>query len=242
MNVGESKFRTILSKPIFILLNDPNKGNLGLTGRSHDEKYWRICYTSDDAPLSYYLYDRQKPSTKFLFTQRKQLENRKLAKMHPVWIKAHDGLDLLGYYSLPPGTDNQTLGIPDKPLPLVFIPHGGPWGRDYWSFHVWHQWPANRGYAVLSINFRASTEFGKSFVNSGNLEWGGKIIGDQQDAVQWAVNAGIADPSHLAVFGISFGGYSALAGLTFTPELFACGIDLVGPANLVTLIQTLPPN
>lgn len=162
--------------------------------------------------------------------------------MHPVWIKAHDGLDLLGYYSLPPGTDNQTLGIPDKPLPLVFIPHGGPWGRDYWGFHVWHQWPANRGYAVLSINFRASTEFGKSFVNSGNLEWGGKIIGDQQDAVQWAVNAGIADPSHLAVFGISFGGYSALAGLTFTPELFACGIDLVGPANLVTLIQTLPPN
>ena len=240
----ERNRRQILDKSIeadFALLNDPDKGDLGLTGRSHDDKYWIICYTSDDAPLSYYLYDRQKSSTTFLFTHRKALENRKLAKMHPVWIKARDGLDLLGYYSLPPGTDNQKPGIPDKPLPLVFIPHGGPWSRDYWGFHVWHQWLANRGYAVLSVNFRASTGFGKAFVNAGNLEWGGKIMEDQQDAVQWAVNAGIADPSHLAVFGISFGGYSALAGLTFTPELFACGIDLVGPANLVTFMQTLPP-
>lgn len=234
----------ILDKSIeadFALLYDPEKGDLGLTSRSHDDKYWLICYTSDDAPLSYYLYDRQKSSTTFLFTHRKKLENRKLAKMHPIRIKSRDDLDLLGYYSLPPGSDNQKPGIPETPLPLVFTPHGGPWHRDHWSFHVWHQWLTNRGYAVLSVNFRASTGFGKAFVNAGNLEWGGKIMEDQQDAVQWAVNAGIADPSRLAVFGISFGGYSALAGLTFTPELFACGVDLVGPANLVTFMQSLPP-
>ncbi|MCP4768260.1 MAG: S9 family peptidase [Gammaproteobacteria bacterium] len=239
----ERNHRQILDKSIeadFAVLNDPDKGDLGLTGRSQDDKYWVICYTSDDAPLSYYLYDRQKSSTTFLFTQRKALENCKLAKMHSTWIKSRDGLDLLGYYSLPPGTVKQKSDIPDKPLPLVLIPHGGPWHRDYWSFDVWHQWLTNRGYAVLSVNFRSSTGFGKAFVNAGNLEWGGKILEDQQDAVQWAVNAGIADPSRLAVFGGSFGGYSALAGLSFTPELFACGIDLVGVANLVTWMQTLP--
>jgi len=224
----------------FAFLNDPDIGDLGLNGRSHDDKYWIVSYTPDDAPLRYYLYDRQKSSTTFLFTHRKSLENCKLAKMHPVWIKARDGLDLLGYYSLPHGTDKQKQGIPDKPLPLVFMPHGGPWGRDYWSFDSRHQWLTNRGYAVLSVNFRASTGFGKGFVNAGNLEWGGKIIQDQQDAVQWAVEAGIADPARLAVLGGSFGGYSVLAGLTFTPELFACGIDLVGIANLVTWMQTLP--
>ena len=240
----ERKHNQVLDKSIeadFAFLTDPDKGDLAITSRSYDDKFWIICYVSDDAPVSYYLYDRQKSSITFLFTHREQLENRKLAKMHPVWIRARDGLDLLGYYSLPPGTDIKKPGIPDAPLPLVFIPHGGPWYRDQWGFHVWHQWLTNRGYAVLSVNFRSSTGFGKAFVNAGNLEWGGKIMEDQQDAVQWAVNAGIADPSRLAVFGISFGGYSALAGLTFTPELFACGVDLVGPSNLITFLQTLPP-
>jgi dipeptidyl aminopeptidase/acylaminoacyl peptidase len=224
----------------FAFLNDPDKGDLGINNRSLDDKYWIVYYASDDAPLRYYLYDRQKSSTTFLFTQRKAFENYKLAKMNPAWVKARDGLELLAYYSLPHGSDRQKPGIPDHPLPMVLIPHGGPWNRDHWSCHSWHQWLANRGYAVLSVNFRASTGFGKAFVSAGNREWGGKIIQDQQDAVQWAVNLGIADPSRLAVFGISFGGYSALAGLSFTPELFACGIDLVGPANLVTLMQTLP--
>ena len=224
----------------FAFLNDPDKGDLGINNRSLDDKYWIVYYASDDTPLRYYLYDRQKSSTTFLFTQRKAFENYKLAKMNPAWVKARDGLELLAYYSLPHGSDRQKPGIPDHPLPMVLIPHGGPWNRDHWSCHSWHQWLANRGYAVLSVNFRASTGFGKAFVSAGNREWGGKIIQDQQDAVQWAVNVGIADPSRLAVFGISFGGYSALAGLSFTPELFACGIDLVGPANLVTLMQTLP--
>jgi len=224
----------------FAFLNDPDKGDLGINNRSLDDKYWIVYYASDDAPLRYYLYDRQKSSTTFLFTQRKAFENYKLAKMNPAWVKARDGLELLAYYSLPHGSDRQKTGIPDHPLPMVLIPHGGPWNRDHWSCHSWHQWLANRGYAVLSVNFRASIGFGKAFVSAGNREWGGKIIQDQQDAVQWAVSVGIADPSRLAVFGISFGGYSALAGLSFTPELFACGIDLVGPANLVTFMQTLP--
>jgi dipeptidyl aminopeptidase/acylaminoacyl peptidase len=224
----------------FAFLNDPDKGDLGINSRSLDDKYWIVYYASDDAPLRYYLYNRQKSSTTFLFTQRKAFENYKLAKMNPAWVKARDGLELLAYYSLPHSSDRQKPGIPDHPLPMVLIPHGGPWNRDHWSCHSWHQWLANRGYVVLSVNFRASTGFGKAFVSAGNREWGGKIIQDQQDAVQWAVNVGIADPSRLAVFGISFGGYSALAGLSFTPELFACGIDLVGPANLVTMMQTLP--
>ena len=120
------------------------------------------------------------------------------------------------------------------------IPHGGPWLRDYWGFHPWHQWLANRGYAVLSVNFRGSIGFGKAFANAGNLEWGGKIIEDQQDAVDWAVHSGIADPERLAVMGGSFGGYSVLAGLTFTPKLFCCGIDLVGVSNILTWMESIP--
>jgi len=123
---------------------------------------------------------------------------------------------------------------------MVLMPHGGPWGRDYWGFDPWHQWLANRGYAVLAVNFRSSTGFGKTFTNAGDLEWGGKIMNDQVDAVRWAIAQGIADPQRVAVFGGSFGGYSTLAGLTFNPELFACGVDLVGPSNLITLLESIP--
>jgi len=123
----------------------------------------------------------------------------------------------------------------------VFLPHGGPWGRDMWGYHPWHQWLANRGYAVLAVNFRASTGFGKAFCNAGDREWAGKVLEDQQDAVAWAVARGIADPARVAVMGGSFGGYSTLAGLTFYPEVFACGVDIVGPSNLVTLLETVPP-
>ena len=147
----------------------------------------------------------------------------------------------MAYYTLPLGTDSDGDGIPDRPLPMVLFPHGGPWGRDTWGYNPWHQWLANRGYAVLCVNFRSSTGFGKAFVNAGNLEWGGKIMDDQIDAVRWAIAQGIADPSRVAVMGGSFGGYSTLAGLTFTPEVFACGVDLVGPSNLITLLESMPP-
>jgi dipeptidyl aminopeptidase/acylaminoacyl peptidase len=161
--------------------------------------------------------------------------------MYPAVIQSRDGLDLVAYYSLPPGSDSEANGHPSQRLPTVFVPHGGPWGRDFWGYNPWHQWLANRGYAVLSVNFRSSTGFGKAFVNAGDREWGGKIMEDQQDAVQWAIEQGIADPERISVFGGSFGGYSVLAGLTFFPEVFACGVDIVGPSNLITLLESLPP-
>ena len=216
-------------------------GDAEITSRSQDDRYWLVAYLVDDGPVRYYLYDRQQQSADFLFTNRAELEGLPLAKMHPAVVPARDGLNLVVYYTLPPGSDSDGDGIPDMPLPMVFIPHGGPWGRDSWGFHGWHQWLANRGYAVISVNFRSSTGFGKAFTNAGDFEWAGKILADQQDGVQWAIAQGIADPARVAVMGGSFGGYSTLAGLTFYPEVFACGVDIVGPSNLITLLETIPP-
>ena len=216
-------------------------GEIEITSRSLDDHFWIVVYVVDDGPARYYLYDHRKQNTTFLFTSRPDLESQPLAKMRSVIIPSRDGLDLVAYYTLPPGSDSNDDGIPDHSLPMVFTPHGGPWWRDFWGYHPWHQWLANRGYAVLCVNFRASTGFGKAFVNAGDREWGGKIIEDQVDTVRWAIEAGIADPKHVAVMGGSFGGYSVLAGLTFTPELFACGVDLVGVANLITWMESIPP-
>jgi len=216
-------------------------GELQITSRSLDDRYWLAAYVVDDGPTRYYLYDREHQLAGFLFTNRADLEGLPLAKMYPAVIPARDGLSLVLYYTLPSGSDNDGDGLPDAPLPTVFIPHGGPWGRDTWGFNDWHQWLANRGYAVLSANFRSSTGFGKTFTNAGDREWGGAILVDQQDAVQWAIAQGIADPARVAIMGGSFGGYSTLAGLTFYPEVFACGVDIVGPSNLITLLETIPP-
>ena len=183
-------------------------GDAEITSRSQDDRYWLVAYLVDDGPVRYYLYDRQQQSADFLFTNRAELEGLPLAKMHPAVVPARDGLNLVVYYTLPPGSDSDGDGVPDAPLPLVFIPHGGPWGRDSWGFHGWHQWLANRGYAVISVNFRSSTGFGKAFTNAGDFEWAGKILADQQDGVQWAIAQGIADPARVAVMGGSFGGYS----------------------------------
>ncbi|MGV8089964.1 MAG: alpha/beta hydrolase family protein, partial [Methanothrix sp.] len=152
-----------------------------------------------------------------------------------------DGLDMVCYYTLPPESDGDGDGLPDEPLPLVLYVHGGPWGRDYWGFDSTHQWLANRGYAVLSVNFRGSTGLGKDFINAGNLEWGRKMHDDLIDAVNWSVQNRIADPDKIAIMGGSYGGYAALAGITFTPETFACAVDIVGPSNLITLMETIPP-
>ena len=216
-------------------------GEVEITSRSLDDLTWLVAYVVDDGPARYYLYDRARGAADFLFTNRAELEGLPLAKMHPAVVPARDGLKLVVYYTLPPGSDSDGDGLPDAPLPLVFIPHGGPWGRDSWGFNGWHQWLANRGYAVMSVNFRSSTGFGKAFTNAGDYEWGGKILADQQDGVQWAIAQGIADPARVAVMGGSFGGYSTLAGLTFYPEVFACGVDIVGPSNLITLLETVPP-
>ncbi|HOU41361.1 MAG TPA: S9 family peptidase, partial [Promineifilum sp.] len=216
-------------------------GEVEITSRSLDDQYWLVANVVDDGPARYYLYDRAAGTAEFLFTNRAELEGLPLAKMRPAVVPARDGLNLVVYYTLPPDSDSDGDGIPDAPRPMVFLPHGGPWGRDAWGFHGWHQWLANRGYAVLSVNFRSSTGFGKAFTNAGDFEWGGKILADQQDGVQWAIAQGIADPARVAVMGGSFGGFSTLAGLTFYPEVFACRVDIVGPSNLITLLETIPP-
>ncbi len=216
-------------------------GEIEIISRTLDDNWWIACYQVDDGPVRYYLYDRRQRSAVFLFTNRKELEGKPLAKMRSFLARSRDGLELVGYYTLPPGSDADGDGIPDRPLPTVFMPHGGPWWRDSWGYSPYHQWLANRGYAVLCVNFRASTGLGKQFLNAGNRQWGGAIQRDQVNAVKWAVARGIADPARVAIFGGSFGGYSVLAGLTFTPELFACGVDLVGPSDLTTFIDRIPP-
>jgi dipeptidyl aminopeptidase/acylaminoacyl peptidase len=216
-------------------------GELEVTSRTLDDTLWIVSYVMDDGPVRFYRYDREARRADFLFTHSRALEGLPLAKMHPVVIKSRDELDMVSYYTLPPGSDSDGDGVPDQPLPMVLTPHGGPWGRDHWGYSAWHQWLANRGYAAMNVNFRASTGFGKAFINAGNREWGAKMHDDLIDAVDWAIEQGIADPARVAIMGGSYGGYATLAGLTFTPDKFACGVDLVGPANLVTLLETMPP-
>jgi len=217
------------------------EGEFSIESQSADNTVWVVRRVADNAPPRFFLYDRRNRSQTLLFSSRKVLEDYPLAKMYSAVVRAQDGLDLVCYYTLPVWADRRHAGRPIAPLPMVLVPHGGPWGRDVWGFNPNHQWLANRGYAVLSVNFRSSTGFGKAFINAGNHQWGKKVISDQHDAVRWAVAEGIADPSRVAVYGGSFGGYSALAGLAFTPEFFACGVDLVGPSNLLTLLETIPP-
>ena len=206
-----------------------------------DDDFWVAAYLLDDGPVRYYRYDRVKKEARFLFSNREALEGLPLAKVHPVVIKSRDGLDLVSYYMLPLDSDRDSPGHPANPLPIALLVHGGPWARDNWGYNPVYQLLANRGYAVLSVNFRGSTGFGKDFVNAANMEWAGKMHDDLIDAVQWAIDQNIADPRRVAILGGSYGGYATLAGLTFTPDTFACGVDIVGPSNLVTLLNTIPP-
>jgi len=216
-------------------------GDVEVVSRTLDDKYWTVAYVLDDGPVQYYYYDHEAQEAQFLFTHREELEGLPLAKMYPVVIESHDGLDLVSYYTLPVGSDSDGDGYPDEPLPMILNPHGGPWSRDSWGYNGLHQWLANRGYVALSVNFRASTGFGKEFINAGNMEWGGKVQDDLLDAVDWAIQEGIADPERVASFGGSFGGYSTLWALTNTPETFACGVAWAAPSNLVTLLESIPP-
>ncbi|HPS91344.1 MAG TPA: S9 family peptidase [Methanothrix sp.] len=228
-------------KPDIDFLNGVEDGDMSVVSRSLDDKIWVVVFTRDNGPARYYRYDRTVKEATFLFTDREKLEGLVLAKMIPAVIKSRDGLDLVCYYTLPPHSDEDGDGIPEQPLAMVLYVHGGPWSRDYWGFDSIHQWLANRGYAVLSVNFRGSTGLGKSFINAGNMQWGGKMHDDLLDAVNWSVQQKIADPEKIAIMGGSYGGYAALAGLTFTPQTFACAVDIVGPSNLITLLETIPP-
>ncbi|MEE8199669.1 MAG: S9 family peptidase [Candidatus Acidoferrales bacterium] len=218
----------------FAALRQVRDGDLSISSRNLQDTTWIVTYIEDDAPVYYYAYDRQTKQATLLFSNRPELEEYDLAEMNPVSFPARDGLTLHGYLTLPVDTEAQNL-------PMVLLVHGGPWGRDVWGLNGVVQWLANRGYAVLQVNFRGSTGYGKDFLNAGDREWAGKMHDDLIDGVHWAIEQGTADPEKVCIMGGSYGGYATLVGLTFTPEVFACGVDIVGPSNLVTLINSIPP-
>jgi dipeptidyl aminopeptidase/acylaminoacyl peptidase len=209
-------------------------GDFGIYSRTHDDRFWLVGFTADSEPFSYYAYDRDTRTGTFLFYARPDLAEYTLTRMDPISFESRDGYTIHGYLHLP-------SEVTDRKLPTVLLVHGGPWHRDTWGYDPEGQWLANRGYAVLQINFRGSTGFGKEFLNAGDREWGGKMHNDLVDAVSWIVDRGVADPARVAVYGGSYGGYAALVGATFTPDLFACAVDIVGPSNLITFIETIPP-
>jgi dipeptidyl aminopeptidase/acylaminoacyl peptidase len=224
----------------FEALKKVTDGDPEIASRTLDDSKWLVVYVVDNGPVRCYAYDRKTRKATFLFTSRPALEKAPLVKLHPVIIKSRDGLDLVSYLTLPRGAAPAGKLKPKQPLPLVLWIHGGPWSRDGWGYNPIHEWLANRGYAVLSVNYRGSTGFGKSFVNAGNQEWGRKMHDDVIDAMKWAVKEGIADPKRVAITGGSYGGYETLVGVTMTPEAFTCGVDLCGPANMATWLTHLP--
>jgi dipeptidyl aminopeptidase/acylaminoacyl peptidase len=209
-------------------------GDPAFTSADDADSTWLIAFTNDSGPVPYFAYDRSTRTGRFLFESRPELSRYELASMEPFSFTARDGLTVHGYATFPPGADRSGL-------PTVLNVHGGPWARDIWGFHPEAQWLANRGYLCVQVNYRGSTGYGKAFVNAGDREWGGRMQDDLTDAVAFVIGQGWADPNQVAIYGGSYGGYAALAGATFTPELFCCAVDIVGPSNLKTLIETIPP-
>ena len=221
-------------KDDFDVLNKVREGDIDGVSRSLDDSKWIVTYVSDSAPVYWYLYDRASRKATLLFSNRPQLEKYKLSSMKPIQFTARDGMTLYGYLTTPSGME-------PKNLPMVVFVHGGPWGRDVWGYSSYAQWLANRGYAVLQINFRGSTGYGKKYVNAGDRQWAGAMHTDLLDGKDWAVKQDIADPKKVCIMGGSYGGYATLAGVAFSPDAFACGVDIVGPSNLNTLLKTIPP-
>jgi len=217
------------------------KGDINVTSATTDNGKWTVAVDPVIAPTSLWLFDRKTRKLTKLYTPRPALEGMPLVAMHPVEINSRDGLTLPSYLTLPPGADSNNDGKADRPVPMVLLVHGGPWARDGYGFNGGHQLLANRGYAVLSVNYRGSTGFGKDFVTASNLQWGRKMHDDLLDATDWAVAQGVTTPDKVAIMGGSYGGYATLAGVTMTPDKFACGVDIVGPSNLETLLKTIPP-
>ena len=215
-------------------------GDFTITSRSADDARWIVVEEGPTTAARSHLYERGDAANRRLtqlFRHRPALDQAALQPMTPVEVEARDGLTLVSYLTLPLGSDANADARPEAPVPLVLAPHGGPWARDSYGFNPLHQWLANRGYAVLSVNFRGSTGFGKAFLNAGNGEWGGRMQDDLLDAAQWAVENGVAQPDRIAIVGAGFGGYAALAGLAFTPEQFRCAAAYGAPANLSTLVD-----
>ncbi|MEM1434436.1 MAG: S9 family peptidase, partial [Pseudomonadota bacterium] len=212
-------------------------GSLQFVASTHDFKQLLVYSDQAQVPGAYFRYNLEQGELEPLFTTRPELEGQPLQPTEPVTIEARDGLRLVSYLTRPA----QQGGATDPgPAPLVLLVHGGPWARDSGGFSAMRQWLANRGYAVLNVNYRGSTGFGKAFLNAAIREFSGAMHEDLIDAVSWAVAEGIADPDRVAIMGGSYGGYATLVGVTFTPDAFACGVDLVGPSSLVTLVESFP--
>jgi dipeptidyl aminopeptidase/acylaminoacyl peptidase len=211
-----------------------HSGDFAVINRDTADTHWLIGFTDDRGPVRFYDWDRAARKGTFLFTHQPKLEGLSLAEMKPVTFSARDGLPINGYLTLP-------VGVEPKNLPAVLYVHGGPWARDSWGFQPTAQWLANRGYACLQVNYRGSTGYGKSFLNAANKQWGKTMHDDLIDAKRWLIAQGYADPERIGIMGGSYGGYAALAGVTFTPTEFACSVDIVGPSNLRTLVESIPP-
>ena len=197
------------------------------------DRVWLVAFTNDAGPVSFFAYDTATSTGSLLFEHQPELSNYELAPMEPFSYQARDGLTINGYLTFPPGVDRAGL-------PTVLLVHGGPWARDAWGYDPQAQWLANRGYLCIQVNFRGSTGYGKAFLNAGDREWGNKMQNDVSDAVAHAISRGWSDPEKIAIVGGSYGGYAALAGAAFTPDLYCCAVDIVGPSNLITLIETIP--
>jgi dipeptidyl aminopeptidase/acylaminoacyl peptidase len=210
-------------------------GQFGITSRTADEKIYLVNVSSDVDPGSVYVFDRTTKKITLLYRSRPNLPTKDLAPMKAVRYTARDGMVIPAYLTLP-------KGLPAQNLPVVMMIHGGPWARDNWGYNSLAQFLANRGYAVLMPNFRGSTGFGKKFLNAGNKQWGtGSMQHDISDGVAYVIKEKIGDPKRIAIFGGSYGGYATLAGLAFTPSLYAAGVSYVGPSNIITLLKSIPP-
>src|ERR1700761_1714155 len=209
-------------------------GDPSISGREHTSSPWLVAFTNDTGPVAYYVYDPAAHSGRFLFDARPELNRYQLAAMEPFSFTSRDGLTIHGYATFPPGADR-------RELPAVVDVHGGPQVRDEWGWNPEAQWLANRGYLCVQVNYRGSTGYGKDFVAAGDREWGAKMHDDLIDAVDYIVGQGWADRDKVAIYGGSYGGAAAWVGAAFTPDVFCCAVDIVGPSNLKTLLETIPP-
>ncbi len=227
----EKKFK----KDFETLLTQVPEGNIGFMSMSEDENLWLVSVSSDVDPGSVYLFNRITGRAQLIYKSRPNLPSQWLSEMKPVKYTARDGMTIYGYLTIP-------KGLEPKNLPTVMLIHGGPWARDIWGYNAIAQFLANRGYAVFQPNFRGSTGYGKKYLNAGNKQWGtGSMQHDITDAVEFLIKEGISDPERIAIAGGSYGGYATLAGLAFTPDLYTCGFDIVGPSNIITLLNSIPP-
>jgi dipeptidyl aminopeptidase/acylaminoacyl peptidase len=245
VNVERREFH-VINESIRDDVRDLNARGLGewrLSSRTEDDRTWTVNFSSDVNPGSNYLYQRESRKLTKLYDCYPVLADLPLARMQHTTLTSRDGLSMVSYLTLPVHADVRKEALTSsEPLPLVLLVHGGPWARDEYGYNSYHQWLANRGYAVLSVNFRASTGFGKSFINAGDGQWGAKMDDDLCDAVDWAIARGIADPKRIGIMGGSYGGYATLWGLSAHADRYACGVDIVGPSNLETLLASTPPH